>query len=56
MDNFERIDGTTPNNGAYAIVYFFDANGKPASKDNAVQFVIQEFDTDGRMICETVTH
>jgi hypothetical protein len=50
----ERGDGPTPNGGAYSIASFFDADGQPCAKDDAVTVVIGEYDSADKMICETV--
>lgn len=52
-DCSERIDGPTPNGGAYAIAYFRDADGKPCSKDMATNIEIVEFDENGRDVFRT---
>ncbi len=51
--NCRRIEGPTPNGGEYAIIYYYDENGKSCSKDLAIKSVIQEFDSTGKMIYET---
>lgn len=49
----ERIDGPTPSGGAYAEIYYFDADGNPADADKAVRCVIRECDAGGNLIHET---
>ena len=49
----ERIKGTTPAGGKYAIVYFSDKNLIPCTKDKAVHFEIHEFDKSGNCILRT---
>ncbi len=34
-ETFERIDGPTPNGGAYVVANFLDADGKPTTKAKA---------------------
>lgn len=52
----ERVNEPTPSGGAYYVAYFFDGNGKPVEKEDAKEFIIQEFDQDGNMILETITN
>jgi len=54
MDNTqERIEGPTPNGGAYAIMYFMDDNGDPCAEDRAARAEIVEYDQDGNGIFRT---
>ncbi len=53
MKTFERVEETTLSGGTYSITYFFDRDGNPTDKDQAVRFEIQEFDEDGQMIART---
>lgn len=52
-DSSDRIEGPTPNGGEYAIVYYYDENGKSCSKDLAIRSIAQEFDKNGKMLYET---
>ena len=49
----ERIDKRTPHGGDYALVFFLDNENKACDKENATNGYIQEFDSTGKMICET---
>ena len=49
----ERIDGETPNGGAYAIAYYQDKDGEPVEKIRAVAVEIVEFNADGEAIWRT---
>ena len=49
----ERIDGPTPNGGAYAIVYYFDAQGREVPKRLACKIEIQEYNEYGGRIQTT---
>lgn len=49
----KRIEGPTPN-GAYAIEYFYDENGKPCSEEQASVVHIHEFDENNNFVFETV--
>lgn len=53
MATYERIDGPTPNGGAYSEIYYFDANNNPVDESKAVRCVIRECDADGNLIHET---
>jgi hypothetical protein len=44
----ERVDGPTPNGGAYSIAYFRDAEGNPCQKAGAAEIV--EFDAKGEAV------
>lgn len=52
-DCFERVDGPTPNGGAYAIAYFRDSDGKPCPKDKAKTMEIVEYDEKGNDLFRT---
>lgn len=41
----ERADGSTPNGGAYSIVYYQDDDGQPADKTKATRVEIVEYDS-----------
>ena len=49
----ERIDGPTPNGGAYSIAYFQNEGGEPITKDLASKVEILEFDQNGSVIHRT---
>lgn len=53
METFKKIDGPTPNGGAYAVIYFKDKNGRPCSEKDSVSFEISEFDEQGNSIFRT---
>jgi hypothetical protein len=46
----EQIDGQTPNGGSYALVYYFDADGTPVPKAEAVKAEIVEFSAQDKPI------
>ena len=48
-----RIEGKTPNGGAYAIIYFMDENGAPTTEEKSVSCEIHEFDEKGNIIFRT---
>ena len=50
-----RVDGPTPNGGAYAIRYYRDADGNPCPADRSVSSEIVEFTADDRAIHRTYT-
>ena len=43
------IPGPTPN-GAYAIIFFKDADGMATSEENAVKLVINEYNSNGQIV------
>jgi hypothetical protein len=49
----ERIEGPTPNGGAYSIANFLDAGRAPTTRDRAVFLEIMEYDEDGNMLFRT---
>jgi hypothetical protein len=49
----KRVDEETPNGGAYAIVYYKDANGRPVDEEEATSVEIVEFDSDGGEVART---
>ena len=53
MATYIRIDGITPNGGAYSEIYFFDADGNFVDESKAVRSVIRECTADGDLIQET---
>lgn len=46
------VAGPTPN-GDHAIMYYYDADGKPCTIDEAVKIIIDEFDKDGKVVMST---
>ena len=51
----KKIDGPTPNGGAYAIVYFRDSNGNRCNESECYDCEIVEYDNDGRFIFSTLS-
>jgi hypothetical protein len=49
----ERIDGPTPQGGAYSIAYYRDENGELIDKAVASRVEIVEYDSRGNMIWRT---
>jgi hypothetical protein len=49
----ERIDGPTPNGGAYAVASWRDGSGNPTTKDRAVSAEVVEYAADGRGLART---
>lgn len=49
----ERSDNPTPSGGDYSIAYFYDKNGRPCTKNNAVRVNIVEYKSGGIRINET---
>ena len=50
----KRIDGPTPNGGAYAEIYYVEENGKSVDDSNlAVKAYGCEYDKNGKLINET---
>lgn len=49
----QRLKGPTPAGGAYALAYYYDANGKPCERAKAVRVEIHECDEDGEVIART---
>ena len=45
-----RIEGPTPNGGAYAITYWLDMFGSPVDKSEYARFEIVEYDETGEQI------
>ena len=52
MTSYERINERTPSGGAYSEIYYFDKDGKPAGKSQAVRCVIRECAENGDLINE----
>jgi hypothetical protein len=48
-----RIEGPTPNGGAYAIALFSDENKVPCPKESAVNVEIYEYDEEGGILLTT---
>lgn len=48
----ERIEGPTPNGGAYAVA-IFSRDGKPAEKADATAVEITEYAADGTALLRT---
>ena len=53
MKSFERIDAPTPNGGVYSVANYSDINGQPCSKEKAAKVVINEFDSNDKLIAST---
>ena len=49
----QRMDGPTPNGGAYSIIYYQNADGGSTSKDKAQKAEIVEFSSSGKQIFRT---
>lgn len=49
----ERQDGATPNGGDYSVAYYYDKDGNPCPKKQAVAVNIIEFTNSGRRVNET---
>ena len=49
----ERVDGVTPNGGAYSIAYFQNNRGDRTTKDKAKRIEILEFDVLDNIINRT---
>ena len=49
----ERIDGPTPNGGAYAIAYYMDNNRASVNKAIATKAEIVEYAADGEIVFRT---
>ncbi len=49
----ERQDGATPNGGDYSVAYYYDKDGNPCTKENAVAVNIIEFLNNGQRVNET---
>lgn len=50
-----RVDGPTPNGGAYSISYYKDASGEPVPEAKATSAEIVEFTASGSAIHRTYT-
>ena len=49
----KRIEGPTPSGGKYAILYYYDSEGKSADEKLAVKCIACEFDENDKLIRET---
>lgn len=49
----ERIEGHTPNGGDFSIAYYYNEDGEPCIKKEAVRVNIIEYKEDGQRINET---
>lgn len=56
MATYKRIDGKTPNGGAYSEIFFFDEAGNSVDEEKAVRLVIRECAENGDLIAETWGH
>ena len=45
-ETFKRIDGKTPAGGQYSIVFFYDKESNPTTKDKAEVINIVEYDEE----------
>jgi len=52
-DCFERIDGVTPNGGAYSIIHYFDKDKKPCAPQKASFCEVIEYDKDDKEVYRT---
>lgn len=43
-DTFKRIDGKTPAGGVYSIIFFYDIENNPTTKDKAEIMCVIEYD------------
>ena len=53
MAKHKRIEGKTPNGGAYSEIYFFDNSGNIVDESKATKCVIRECKESGELIAET---
>lgn len=49
----ERIDGDTPNGGAYCEIFYLDSKNNFVDSSAATKCIIRECDADGNLIVET---
>ena len=49
----ERVPGPTPSGGAYGVVRYLDANGRPTNAAGAVSLEFREFSEDETLIAVT---
>lgn len=52
MPDENRIDGPTPNGGAYAVAYY-SKEGQPVDREQATEVEICEFDQAGNCLFRT---
>lgn len=53
MAKHKKINGETPNGGAYSEIYFFDNSGNIVDESKATKCVIRECKENGELIAET---
>lgn len=53
MAKHKKIEGKTPNGGAYSEIYFFDNSGNIVDESKATKCVIRECKENGELIAET---
>jgi antitoxin component YwqK of YwqJK toxin-antitoxin module len=53
MATSQRIEGATPNGGVASEIFYQDANGNPAEKEDAVGGELMEYDANGKVIQRT---
>jgi len=49
----KRVPGPTPSGGAYGVVRYLDANGRPTNAADAVSLEFREFSDDDKLIAVT---
>ncbi len=52
-DTYKRIDGTTPQGGTYAVIYFRDKRGNACPERRATSCEIVEYSKDGEVLSRT---
>ena len=52
MATHKKINGKTPNGGAYSEIYFFDDNGNSVDESKATRCVIRECAENGELLNE----
>ena len=50
IKNYKRIEGVTPNGGAYSVAYYFNRNNEPCLPQKAYRVEIIEYDKDNNRI------
>lgn len=50
IKNYKRIEGVTPNGGAYSVAYYFNKNNEPCPPQKAYRVEIIEYDKDDNRI------
>lgn len=53
METQERIEGPTPNGGAYAIAFWHAEDGSPTDKESAVTCEVVEYDANDQVVFRT---